>query len=441
MEEIEKTLSPTVETLAGAGSRIWLEFLALVSVPQGIAIAATLMLAILAHLKVSKLFRRVFDRLNDSNWRRVSRTVASISMPIVWVAGLWLSLLILGELGWKTAMVRLVASLVNAWVVIRIASTVISGAGWSRTFAWFAWVVAALNAIGQLDPLIRWMDGVGFSSGELNITLWGVLQGVIVTSLFLWFAMALARFAQRRVENSVTLNPSMKVLVSKLLRIAFLAAAIVLGMQAVGIDLTAFAVFSGALGLGVGLGMQRTIGNLVAGFTMLADRSIKPGDVIEVETGEGPTYGEVKTLGARYVAVRTQSGTETLIPNEMLISNTVTNWSFSDRRVRRGIPVGVSYNADVELAMKLCVEAAGKCPRVLNTPQPVCLIKGFGDLSVDLELRFWLKDPEDGIANVSSEVFLQVWRTFQEHAIEIPFPQRDLHIRSSLPGLSLQAAE
>lgn len=129
MEEIEKTLSPTVETLAGAGSRIWLEFLALVSVPQGIAIAATLMLAILAHLKVSKLFRRVFDRLNDSNWRRVSRTVASISMPIVWVAGLWLSLLILGELGWKTAMVRLVASLVNAWVVIRIASTVISGAG------------------------------------------------------------------------------------------------------------------------------------------------------------------------------------------------------------------------------------------------------------------------------------------------------------------------
>lgn len=441
MEEIEKTLSPTVETLTGVGSRVWEEFLSLVSLPQGVAIAATLLLAILVQLKVSKFFRSVFDRLNDRHWQRVSRTIEPIAMPIVWVAGLWVALFVLGEIGGKTALIRLLASLINAWVVIRIASTFISGPGWSRTFAWFAWAVAALNAIGQLDPLIRWMDGIGFSSDELSITLWGVLQGIIVTSLFLWFALALARFAQRRVENSVTLNPSMKVLVSKLLRIAFVVAAIVLGMQAVGIDLTAFAVFSGALGLGVGLGMQRTIGNLVAGFTMLADRSIKPGDVIEVETGEGPTYGEVKTLGARYVAVRTRSGTETLIPNEMLISNTVTNWSFSDRRIRRGIAVGVSYNADVELAIKLCIEAAITCPRVLNSPQPVCLIKGFGDSSVDLELRFWLEDPEDGIANVSSEVFLQVWRIFQEHGIEIPFPQRDLHIRSNLPGVSLQGTE
>ncbi len=163
---------------------------------------------------------------------------------------------------------------------------------------------------------------------------------------------------------------------------------------------------------------------------MLADRSIKPGDVIEVETGDGPTYGEVKTLGSRYVAVRTRAGTETLIPNEVLISNAVTNWSFSDKRVRRSISIGVAYNTDVENAMKLCVEAAARCRRVLKQPKPMCLLRGFGDSSVDLELRVWLGDPEDGVANISSEILLEVWKSFQEHQIEIPFPQRDLHIKS-----------
>jgi len=435
MEEIQKSLSPTVDTVVVFANRVWLEYLALASIQQAMAIVVTFGLAVIVHRAVGKFIRKVAPDMGNARWRRAIQTVSSISMSIVWVISLWLVLFIFGELGWKTSMIRLVASLINAWVVIRVASALIPSPFWSRIFAWFAWSIAALNAIGQLDPLIRWMDSFGLTAGELNITLWSVIQGVLVTGLLLWFALILARFAQARLETSEALNPSMKMLVSKIMRACFVVLAVVLGMQAVGIDLTAFAVFSGALGLGVGLGLQRTIGNLVAGFTMLADRSIKPGDVIEVETGDGPTYGEVKTLGARYVAVRTRSGTETLIPNELLISNAVTNWSFSDKRIRRGIPVGVSYNTDVEMAIRLCLEAAGDCKRILKVPGPVCLFSGFGDNSVDLELRFWLNDPEDGVANVRSELYLAVWKRFREHKIEIPFPQRDLHIRSGFPGL------
>lgn len=430
MEELEKSLSPAVETVSSFASRVWAEFLTLVSVPQAVAIGLTLVVAIMLNIRVRGLLTRLFSEFGGRAAKRISQTVSSIATPIVWVLGLWLALLVFGELGWKTALIRLVASLINAWVVIQIASTVIPSTYWARCFAWFAWSVAALNAIGQLDPLIRWMDGLGISSGDLNITLWGVVQGIFVTALLLWLALLIARVVQIRLDKSETLNASMKVLIGKISRIGLVILAVIMGMQAVGVNLTAFAFFSGALGLGIGLGMQRTVGNLVAGFTMLADRSIKPGDVIEVETGDGPTYGEVKTLGSRYVAVRTRAGTETLIPNEVLISNAVTNWSFSDKRVRRSISIGVAYNTDVENAMKLCVEAAARCQRVLKQPKPMCLLRGFGDSSVDLELRVWLGDPEDGVANISSEILLEVWKSFQEHQIEIPFPQRDLHIKS-----------
>ena len=194
------------------------------------------------------------------------------------------------------------------------------------------------------------MHAQKFSTDTVSISIWDVVQGVIVTAMFVWLAMVISGFFQRKLERRGALNPSMRVLTSKIIRIVMVAIAIGFGVRAVGVDLRAFAVFSGALGIGVGLGLQRTVGNLVAGFTMLADRSIKPGDVIEITTGDGPTFGEVRTLGARYVSVKTRAGTETLIPNEILISNPVTNWSFSDRFVRRDLMIGVAYETDVEAA-------------------------------------------------------------------------------------------
>ena len=200
-------------------------------------------------------------------------------------------------------------------------------------------------------------------------------------------------------------------------------------ISAVGIDLTAFAVLGGAVGVGVGLGLQKSVANLISGVMILLDKSIKPGDVIEV----GQTYGQVESLGARYASVITRDGVEHLIPNEELIAQQVSNWTHSSSEIRLHIPVGVSYNANVHQALDLILESALEIERVIATPPPVAQMKGFGESSIDLELRVWINDPMEGVANVKSAVLLRIWEKFRAHGIEIPFPQRDLHIKSTIP--------
>lgn len=225
------------------------------------------------------------------------------------------------------------------------------------------------------------------------------------------------------------MSSALRLLVVRLLRLVLLTLAVIVAIAAVGIDLTAFAIFSGALGVGVGLALRRTFENLIASYSLLADESIKPGDVIEIETVSGPTYGQVRKMTTRYVAVMTRDGTETLIPNELLMSSPLTNWSHTAKPIRRRVPVGVAYSADIPLAQRLCVEAAGEVLRVLAHPEPRCLMRGFGDSAIDLELRFWINDPENGVANVTSDVLLLIWEKFQAHGIEVPFPQRDVTLR------------
>jgi len=225
------------------------------------------------------------------------------------------------------------------------------------------------------------------------------------------------------------LSPSMRVLFGKLTHTVLVALAVLAGLNAVGVDLTALTVLGGAIGLGLGFGLQKVISNFVSGIILLADRSIKPGDVIVV----GNTYGWVKQLSARYVSLVTRDGKEHLVPNELLITERVENWSYSDNNVRVRVPIGISYNSDVRRAIELVLEAAGESPRVLKSPSPNCLLTGFGDSSVDLELRLWINDPEEGVGNVQSDVLLRVWDKFHENGIEIPFPQRDVHIKSVPP--------
>jgi small-conductance mechanosensitive channel len=225
------------------------------------------------------------------------------------------------------------------------------------------------------------------------------------------------------------LTPAIKVLTGKLIRIALIAIAIVIGLTSVGIDVSGLAVVGGALGLGIGLGLQRIVANLISGVILLMDKSIKPGDVLEV----GDTYGWIQSLHARYVSIRTRDGTEHLVPNEMLITDRVINWSYTNSLVRLKLDIGVSYQSDLHRAIALCVEAAANTPRVLSNPSPACFISGFGDSSVDLSLRLWINDPDNGVSNVRGAVYIAVWDLFYEHGIEIPFPQRDLHIRSGPP--------
>ncbi|TPG12061.1 mechanosensitive ion channel protein MscS [Sphingomonas oligophenolica] len=312
------------------------------------------------------------------------------------------------------------------------AQQVLRGLGIAR---WMAWIIAAIifvalfsRSVGGLDAITNTLDMVGFNVGKRRLSLlW--LVTILITGVAL---IAVVRLANRVVSHSITrskaFDPTQKLLAQKLASIAVIIAAFFIGIDMLNIDLTAFAVFGGALGLAVGFGLQKTVGNLIAGIILLMDRSIKPGDVIVV----GDSFGWVNKIGVRAVSVVTRDGKEHLIPNENLMTQEVENWSYSDRNVRVRIPVGVSYDCDLKLAQELMLKAASDSPRVLDTPKPNVWLSGFGDSSVDHEILAWITDPESGVGNVRSDVLNRLWWMFKEHGIEIPFPQRDVHIRSSV---------
>ena len=357
---------------------------------------------------------------------KAADAVIPLTLPIIWLALQWVAVLIAGAAAWPHHIIVVVNSLLTAWVVIHLSSNVIRDPAWARLIAITAWSVAALNIVGLLDDTIVLLDGIALNLGELRVSALSLIKGMLSLAVFLWLATAASRLMEKRIHALPSLTPSIQVLFAKLLKIVLITVAILAALHTVGIDLTAFAVLSGAIGVGIGFGLQKVVSNLISGVILLLDRSVKPGDVIAI----GDTYGWINSLGARYVSVVTRDGTEHLIPNEELITQRVENWSFSHSRVRLRVPVGVSYDADVPKAMEICVEAAGLVERVLSEPPPRCLLMGFGDSSVDLELRLWISDPANGLSNVRSDILLHIWEMFHEHGVEIPFPQRDIHLRT-----------
>jgi small-conductance mechanosensitive channel len=395
---------------------------------QIVAVAAAFLLGYILAKPLGRLaLRHIESRLRDRTLLALATTGVELLLPVICAVVLWIAYYAARAFDFPSAFLHIVGSLLNAWIVIRIISSAVRNQTWSRFFAVVAWSIAALSILQLLEPAVRFLDSLAITLGETRISLFLVLKGMLLALVLLWLATTLVRLLQRRIERSKSLTPSVRLLITQITRFTLILVAILIAIQSVGIDLTAFAVFSGALGVGIGFGLQKVVSNIISGIILLTDRSIKPGDVIEV-TG---AYGVVNSLGARYASVVTRDGVEYLIPNEELIANTVVNWSFSNRRVRRRLKIGISYDSDVELAMSLCMEAASETDRVLQDPRPNCLLVGFGDSSVDLELRFWIEDPEQGVANVSSLVLLAVWHKFKEKGIEIPFPQRDLHLRSA----------
>jgi small-conductance mechanosensitive channel len=347
---------------------------------------------------------------------------------LVWLILQWSAIHLYNYLGHSHQLLVPVASLLSAWLLIRIATRLLQSKTTSRLVAGIAWTLAILNITGLLSPALALLDSFSITLGAVRISPLLIIKAGLLLWLSLWLSSVLSGFLDRRLENSETISPAMRVLSVKLLHIALITAAILITFSTVGIDLTALAVFGGALGVGLGFGLQKIFSNLVSGVILLMDRSIKPGDTIAI----GQTFGWINHLSARYVSVITRDGIEHLIPNEILITERVENWSFSDSSVRLRLAVGISYKSDVRKAIELCTDAAMAAPRILKDPPPRCLLRGFGDSSVDLELRVWINDPPNGRANVLSEILLGIWDRFHEHGIEIPFPQRDLHIRSGL---------
>ena len=360
-----------------------------------------------------------------------------ISGTALWIISQYLPNYDLGPYAMTTETIRIAAILLLAWAAIRFISIFIASPRLSRLFEVFAWSTTALAVLGWLAPFIHILDSIGYTSGESNLSLWRIISVVFLLSLFFWIASKITSLVQGQIQATQSLAPSLRVLFSKISSFVLYGLAALLALNTVGIDLTALAVFTGALGVGIGFGLQKIISNFISGIILLLDKSLKPGDVIEVETGNGATYGWVEKLGLRYTSVTTRDGTETLIPNETFITNPVTNWSFSHSKIRRKITVGIAYNSDVEKAMELCTTAANSVDRVIENPEPVCHLRNFGDSSVDLEVRFWISDPSSGVKNVESDVNLAIWKLFQQHNIEIPFPQRDVNVRS-VDGVPLE---
>nr|WP_234003218.1 mechanosensitive ion channel domain-containing protein [Erythrobacter sp. SAORIC-644] len=283
-----------------------------------------------------------------------------------------------------------------------------------------------------VESVVDTLDAVALSFGEFRVSLFDVLMVSSVIIGVLVFAWFVSRMARRLVRRMTRLDNAQQLLVEKVATIIVWAIAFFLAIDLLGIDLTALAVFSGAFGLAIGFGLQKTFGNLIAGIILLMDRSIKPGDVIAVTDMAGnESFGQIRKIGIRAVSVTTRDQREYLIPNENLMINQVENWSYSSKNVRMQVPVGVSYEADMNLAEKLMLEAAKSCERVLSAPPPTVWMKEYGDSSVNFVIHCWIQDPEEGVGNVRSVVLKKLWWLFKEHDIEIPFPQRDLHIRSS----------
>lgn len=285
--------------------------------------------------------------------------------------------------------------------------------------------LGAIGFVGDIDTIRAAMNQVGVDVGSRRISLLLVVTVAMTAVILLAVARVLMKMANHVIGNS-QLDGAQKVLGQKLATVAIFAGAFVLGLDVLGIDLTALAFFSGAFGLAIGFGMQKTVGNLIAGIILLMDRSIKPGDVIAV----GDSFGWVNKIGVRAVSVLTREGKEHLIPNEDLMTREVENWSYSNPNVRISIPVGVSYNTDMDHAIELMKKACEDIPRVLSHPKPVCWMLEFGDNSVNFEIRCWIKDPQSGVGNFRAAILKRVWDLFKEHNIEIPFPQRDVHIKT-----------
>ncbi len=325
-----------------------------------------------------------------------------------------------------------VVGLALAAAVTRLAVQLLRGVTLAR---WMAWSVGAIlfvavlsGAVGGLDPITDTLDAIGFSIGRRRLSLLALVS-TLLTAVVLY---AVVRIANRLIAHGVaqakSLDPAQKLLAQKLASIAVIITAFFFGIDLLGIDLTTFAIFSGGLGLAVGFGLQKTVGNLIAGIILLMDRSIKPGDVIVV----GDSFGWVNKIGVRAVSVITRDGKEHLIPNENLMTQEVENWSFSDRNVRVRIPVGVGYETDLRLAQKLMLQAAVESPRVLRSPKPNVWLISYGDYAVEHEILAWISDPEQGVGNVRSDVLNRLWDLFKDNGIDIPVPRRELLFRDGL---------
>lgn len=386
---------------------------------------------VVAYFVAAWVRKRCMHLLGHNDWaqkadRRFAQPVLMAAIALTFV---WTGFFALQDYYEHLYVLDVATSLLTAWFVIRLFAGIIANRELARMIAPVAWFVAALDILGFLDPLLDVLDGAKIPLGEGSISALDVISGVFSLAIFMWVAMALAALLDRRLRALSSLPASARVLITKTIKIVLVILAFLLALNATGIDLTALAVFGGALGVGIGFGLQKVVSNFISGLILLVDRSIKPGDVVET----GGTYGVINKLAARYTSVITRDGTEFLIPNEDMITQPVVNWSHTDTYVRRKIPLLISYDDDPRQAMDLMIEAALEDKRVLSTKakSPQCRLMDFADNGIKIELRLWIADAHDGVNNVASNVRLSIWDKFKDAGITFPFPQHVVHMNKN----------
>ena len=373
--------------------------------------------------------RRLFDHLDKRKVsdlsRSILRAVVDAGNVAAFVVAMQACAAVFQSMDLRPGVLDAASDLAVAWIVIRLVTSIMPNRVLARAVTALVWAVAALSIFGLLTPITDFLSGLSFSVGEAKFTALGVIKGVALAAIFLQAAALTAQFLTRRIESVHGLSPSLQVLLVKTFKVLLYTGAVLFAMSSVGIDLTSLAIFSSALGVGIGFGLKTVFSNYVAGILLLMDNSIKPGDTIEV----GGVFGVVRDMRGRYASVLTRNGKEHLVPNEQLITGEVVNWTHSDTNIRLEVPVGVAYESDLEKALEVLGQAAADVPRVLSAPAPAPRLVGFGDNSVDLVLRFWIADAEKGVTNVRSEVLRRIWHLFHENNIEFPFPQRDVLLK------------
>lgn len=412
----------------------WLSLYA--TIDGGIQFIIVLSCGILAAITHKKWQRLMTNLVGDLEKQQLIefllRASNRIAFPMSMLVYLIMTRFISEQFGFSVSVLNIFTPLLLSMAAIRFTIYVLRSGfspspalkAWENFISFSVWTLVALHLIGWLPDIIQTLDNIAISFGDSRVSVLSLAQLLIAITFFFVVASWLTRLVENQASKSEYINASMQVMVTKVSKFSLYGLAILFSLKSVGIDLTAFAVLSGAIGVGIGFGLQKIFSNFISGFILLFDRSIRPGDVISI----GERFGWVQSLHARYVVIKDRDGVETLIPNENLITTEVINWSYSDRAIRRRIPIQISYDDDPEFAMTLLIEATKDKPRILKKPLPAARLIGFGDNGIDLELRIWINDPEDGVANVVSDVNVSIWKSFKENNISIPFPQRDVRI-------------
>ena len=381
------------------------------------------------------LMRLITPHLTHENasWRVGQEAMQRLGQPLIGFILIVLARSVFQE--WYQAhLLNIVIPLLGALVLVRLLVYMLRYVFnnnealkiWERFIGWIIWLGFALHITGLLPRIMLALDAISFESGSRHFSLLLLLKALTVIVIAMLAALWLAQLIEARLMRLTSMDPSLRLALIKALRTLLLITGILVALPAVGIDITVLSVFGGALGVGLGFGLQKVASNYISGFIILLDRSIRPGDMITVDT----RYGEVSQLKTRYTLLRAQDGTEVIIPNETLITSTVVNHSFTKRDVRMSIPIQVGYDSDLEVVFDIMITAAKNHTRVLasETTLPRVLINGFGDNGINLELIVWLNDPEEGQGNLRSDLYLSIWHAFKAANISLPYPHRNVQI-------------